>query len=89
MLQRSSGRGDNRKTRIRVRGLAPFAQIDRKLARAYEGTGLGLPLAKSFVELHGGTLTVASAPGGGTTVTARFPGLLVDETIAETQAVAD
>lgn len=68
--------------------LTPFAQIDSKLARAYEGTGLGLPLAKSFVELHGGTLTVGSAPGVGTTVTVRFPGSLVDETIENSQAIA-
>ncbi len=53
--------------------LTPFAQVDSKLARAYDGTGLGLPLVKSFVELHGGSLAVASEPGGGTVVTARFP----------------
>jgi two-component system, cell cycle sensor histidine kinase PleC len=53
--------------------LTPFAQVDSKLARAYEGTGLGLPLVKSFVELHGGSLAVASEPGAGTVVTVRFP----------------
>ena len=53
--------------------LTPFAQVDSKLARAYEGTGLGLPLVKSFVELHGGRLTIASEPGAGPVVTARFP----------------
>jgi signal transduction histidine kinase/sensor domain CHASE-containing protein len=53
--------------------LTPFAQVDSKLAREYQGTGLGLPLAKSFVELHGGSLSVASRPGIGTTVTVRFP----------------
>lgn len=37
------------------------------------GTGLGLPLCKRFIELHGGSLHLASAPGEGTTVTARFP----------------
>jgi len=53
--------------------LTPFAQVDSKLGRAYDGTGLGLPLVKSFVELHGGSLAVASEPGTGTTVTVRFP----------------
>ena len=53
--------------------LTPFAQVDSKLAREYQGTGLGLPLAKSFVELHGGSLSVASRPGVGTTVAVWFP----------------
>lgn len=49
--------------------LEPFAQIDGSLSRRFEGIGLGLPLAKKFVELHGGSLTVASEQGVGTTVT--------------------
>jgi signal transduction histidine kinase len=53
--------------------LAPFGQVDASLARKYEGVGLGLPLTKRLVELHGGTLEIASVPGVGTTVTARFP----------------
>ncbi|MEO5373426.1 MAG: PAS domain-containing protein [Alphaproteobacteria bacterium] len=53
--------------------LAPFRQIDSTLARRHEGTGLGLPLTKSLVELHGGRLDITSAPGVGTTVTLRFP----------------
>ncbi len=36
--------------------LAPFGQIDSDLNRRYEGTGLGLPLTKSLVEIHGGSL---------------------------------
>src|SRR6185312_9550439 len=47
--------------------LEPFRQVDNTLARTYEGTGLGLPLAKMLVEKHGGTLTLASALGVGTT----------------------
>jgi signal transduction histidine kinase len=43
------------------------------LSRSYEGTGLGLPLSKGFVELHGGTLAIDSEQGRGTTVTVRFP----------------
>jgi signal transduction histidine kinase len=53
--------------------LAPFSQVDSKLDRKGEGTGLGLPLAKSMVELHGGTLDLQSEVGVGTTVTVRFP----------------
>ncbi len=53
--------------------LAPFGQVDSSLSRKYEGTGLGLPLVKSFIELHGGTLTIASTIGLGTTVTIHFP----------------
>jgi PAS domain S-box-containing protein len=53
--------------------LAPFLQIDSKLSRKYEGTGLGLPLTKAIVEMHGGTLDLQSEVGVGTTVTVRFP----------------
>ncbi len=53
--------------------LAPFGQIDSRLARRYQGTGLGLPLARSMVELHGGRLDIVSTPGVGTTVTVRLP----------------
>jgi signal transduction histidine kinase len=53
--------------------LSPFRQLDNNLARKYEGTGLGLPLSKGLVELHGGTLELESAVGVGTTVTVRLP----------------
>lgn len=53
--------------------LAPFKQIDGDLARKYEGTGLGLPLTKSLVELHGGSFDLQSQVGVGTAVTVRFP----------------
>jgi len=49
--------------------LTPFSQIDSRLARRYAGTGLGLPLTKALVNLHGGTMTIDSAPNRGTTVT--------------------
>ena len=53
--------------------LEPFRQIDHALSRSYEGTGLGLPLAKLLVEKHGGTLTLESALGIGTTATVTLP----------------
>ena len=55
------------------RALAPFQQIEPDAARRHEGMGLGLPLAKAFTELHGGTLEIQSAPGVGTRVTVRLP----------------
>jgi signal transduction histidine kinase len=45
-----------------------FQQIDSGLNRKYEGTGLGLPLTKKLVELHGGGIELISAPGQGTSV---------------------
>ena len=53
--------------------MAPFGQVDSRLARRYEGTGLGLPLTNALVELHGGTLTIDSERGRGTTVTVMLP----------------
>jgi len=55
------------------KALEPFGQIDSTISRKYEGTGLGLPLAKHLVELHGGTLIVESALSVGTTVTIVLP----------------
>jgi signal transduction histidine kinase len=43
------------------------------LGSRHRGTGLGLSLVRSFVELHGGTVTLDSAVGSGTTVTCIFP----------------
>ncbi len=53
--------------------LEPFRQVDSSVSRKYEGTGLGLPLVKSIVELHGGAIGLESTPGAGTTVTVRLP----------------
>ncbi len=55
------------------KALRPFGQIDSRLARKYQGTGLGLPLARSMTELHGGKLVLESAPGRGTTATVWLP----------------
>ncbi len=48
-------------------------QVEDHLKRTTQGTGLGLALSKSLTELHGGSLSLESEPGSGTTVTLRFP----------------
>ncbi len=53
--------------------LTPFQQIEDCLTKKFEGTGLGLPIAKAFTELHDGRLTIRSEPGVGTCVRLRFP----------------
>jgi len=53
--------------------LTPFAQLDGSFTRRFEGTGLGLPLARHLCELHDGTLAIASVLGKGTTVTMLLP----------------
>ncbi|MGH6959140.1 MAG: ATP-binding protein, partial [Dongiaceae bacterium] len=60
-------------TRDIAKALAPFSQIDSALTRKYEGAGLGLPIARSLTEMHGGTLDLDSEVGRGTTITLRFP----------------
>lgn len=56
-----------------VIAMEPFRQVNNYLTKSEAGTGLGLPLAKRFVEAHGGTLTMDSRPGDGTTVTITLP----------------
>ncbi len=56
-----------------ARALSPFGQVDSRLSRRYEGTGLGLPLARALAELHGGSLELESAPGKGTSVRIILP----------------
>ncbi len=53
--------------------LERFQQVDNQLSRRHAGTGLGLPLSKALVEMHGGHLRIDSTPGRGTTVTVSFP----------------
>jgi signal transduction histidine kinase len=53
--------------------LTAFGQVDSRMTRRYDGTGLGLPLAKAIVELHRGRLEIVSNPGRGTTVTVALP----------------
>ena len=53
--------------------IKPFTQADSTLARKYEGTGLGLPLTKALIEMHGGTFVLTSEQNVGTMATAYFP----------------
>ena len=53
--------------------LEPFGQVDAGTSRRHEGTGLGLPLARRLVELHGGSFHIDSRKGQGTTVTLTLP----------------
>lgn len=53
--------------------MSPFGQVDSKLSRKYEGTGLGLPLSKMFVETMGGTFTIESEVNVGTSIIITLP----------------
>jgi len=53
--------------------MQPFGQVDNRLERRYEGTGLGLPLTRAFVELHNGVMRFDSARDRGTRITVVFP----------------
>jgi signal transduction histidine kinase len=53
--------------------LEPFRQLDSAFNRRFEGTGLGLPLARRLAELHGATLSIDSVKGMGTLATLALP----------------
>jgi signal transduction histidine kinase len=53
--------------------MQPFHQVDNSFSRRYEGTGLGLPLTQSLVDLHGARMTIDSTLNAGTTVTVYLP----------------
>jgi len=55
------------------RVLEPFERSDLAIARVTEGTGLGLPIVKRLVELHGGRLELLSEMGVGTSAVLTFP----------------
>ncbi len=59
------------------RVMEPFARVETSVNQRIEGTGLGLPLTKRLVELHGGSLSLTSGVGKGTTALVQLPGLRV------------
>jgi len=62
----------------------PFIQVDSSLSRKYEGSGLGLSIAKSIVDLHNGHISVKSRVGKGSAFTIELPVRLVKENKAQT-----
>lgn len=51
----------------------PFEQVENQHSKTTQGTGLGLALSKSLIELHGGLLDLRSAPGRGTVASFALP----------------
>jgi len=85
---KDTGIGISRRDLDRV--LQPFEQVDSTISRAHQGTGLGLPLVKAIMELHGGSVVLESAVGVGTCVTVTFPAnrAVLEEKAAGTPARA-
>lgn len=69
---RDDGPGIRQEQRAKV--LEPFVRLDQVSARQYHrGLGLGLAIVRRIVEAHGGSITIAEAPEGGTSVLTRWP----------------
>jgi two-component system cell cycle sensor histidine kinase PleC len=69
--------------------LTPFGQVDSSRARWREGTGLGLPIARSLIELHSGKLKIDSTKDVGTTVGVVFPSRHAVRALNETSDIYD
>ncbi|HEY4940116.1 MAG TPA: ATP-binding protein [Rhizomicrobium sp.] len=69
--------------------MEPFGQAESTYARAHGGVGLGLPIVKSLVQLHGGRFTLASEEDKGTTARVHLPAeRVLDATSAQKRALA-
>jgi len=68
--------------------LRPFGQVENAWTKRHPGTGLGLPLAKSLIELHDGTLLIESEPEQGTTVKVVLPSTRVTRVTSSALAAA-
>jgi signal transduction histidine kinase len=66
-----------------------FYQVDQSLVRRFGGTGLGLALSKSIVEIHGGTIEVISSVGEGSTFLARLPRQAPARSTGSTDGIAN
>ncbi|MBV7275236.1 PAS domain-containing sensor histidine kinase [Clostridiaceae bacterium UIB06] len=65
-----------------------FRQVDKSLTRNHEGSGIGLSLVKSLVELHGGKISVESIYGKGTEFTIELPVVLTDDCITDVENIS-
>jgi two-component system cell cycle sensor histidine kinase PleC len=67
-----------------AQALKPFTQVQSEYSRQQEGTGLGLTISKSLIELHGGRMVISSTPDVGTMVAFTLP-LIAAQTAARNQ----
>lgn len=70
------------------KAFSPYGQIDSKISRAHQGTGLGLPISQSLARLQGGDLIAVSTPGQGTRMTLTLPEGRIVRRTEKTLAVA-
>jgi signal transduction histidine kinase len=68
------------------KALTPFGQVENRMTATHNGTGLGLPLAKAMLELHGGALSIRSVPLHGTTIALIFPASRIASSLASAAA---
>ena len=64
----------------------PFEQVEGQHSKTTQGTGLGLALTKSLIEMHGGQLSMESQPGVGTVVSFDLPVKRPDQTVQPIRA---